>query len=315
MGVHTGEPRSVDGNYVGLDVHQAARVMAAGHGGQVLVSHATRSLLGDVELRDLGEHLLKDLAGPQRLYQLELDGLPGEFPPLNTLENRFTSLPAVPNAFVGRERELAEAAALLAPRRRAAADADRPGRHRQDPARAASRVRPGGRASRRRGLRLAHAGARLGARDAGDRPGARPARAAGRERARDAHRVPARQAAAPRAGQLRAGAGRGTVGLEPARRSARREAARHEPHAASPEPGARLPRAAARTCRRRSSSSPSARRRQRPTSGSPTRTPRRSRRSAAGSTACRSRSSWRRRGCGRSRRRRSCAASTSGCRS
>ena len=113
MGVHTGEPRSVDGNYVGLDVHQAARVMAAGHGGQVLVSHATRSLLGDVELRDLGEHLLKDLAGPQRLYQLELDGLPGEFPPLNTLENRFTSLPAVPNAFVGRERELAEAAALL----------------------------------------------------------------------------------------------------------------------------------------------------------------------------------------------------------
>ena len=111
--MHTGEPRSVDGNYVGLDVHQAARVMAAGHGGQVLVSHATRSLLGDVELRDLGEHLLKDLAGPQRLYQLELDGLPGEFPPLNTLENRFTSLPAVPNAFVGRERELAEAAALL----------------------------------------------------------------------------------------------------------------------------------------------------------------------------------------------------------
>ena len=114
MGVHTGEPRAVDGNYVGLDVHHAARVMAAGHGGQVLVSQATRSLLGGVELRDLGEHLLKDLAGPQRLYQLELDGLPGEFPPLNTLENRFTSLPAVPNAFVGRERELAEAGALLA---------------------------------------------------------------------------------------------------------------------------------------------------------------------------------------------------------
>ena len=114
MGLHTGEPRLVDGGYVGLDVHHAARVMAAGHGGQVLVSHATRSLLGDVELRDLGEHLLKDLAGPQRLYQLELDGLPGDFPPLNTLDNRFTSLPAVPNAFVGRERELAEAGELLA---------------------------------------------------------------------------------------------------------------------------------------------------------------------------------------------------------
>jgi len=113
MGVHTGEPRPVDGGYVGLDVHQAARVMAAGHGGQVLVSHATRSLLVDLKLRDLGEHELKDLAGPQRLYQLELDGLPDEFPPLNTLDNRFTSLPAVPNAFVGRERELAEVAGLL----------------------------------------------------------------------------------------------------------------------------------------------------------------------------------------------------------
>ena len=114
MGVHTGEPRPVDGGYVGLDVHQAARVMAAGHGGQVLVSEATRSLLGDVELRDLGEHQLKDVAGPQRLYQLEIDGLPADFPPLNTLENRFASLPVVPNAFVGRERELAEAHELLA---------------------------------------------------------------------------------------------------------------------------------------------------------------------------------------------------------
>src|SRR4051794_30669730 len=114
IGIHTGEPRAVDGGYVGLDVHHAARVMAAGHGGQVLVSAATRALLGPtVELRDLGEHELKDLAGPQQLYQLELDGLPGEFPPLNTLDNRFTSLPSVPNAFVGRERELAEAAELL----------------------------------------------------------------------------------------------------------------------------------------------------------------------------------------------------------
>ena len=114
MGVHTGEPRPVDGGYVGLDVHQAARVMAAGHGGQVLVSEATRSLLGDVELRDLGEHQLKDIAGLQRLYQLEIDGLPADFPPLNTLDNRFASLPVVPNAFVGRERELAEAGELLA---------------------------------------------------------------------------------------------------------------------------------------------------------------------------------------------------------
>jgi predicted ATPase/class 3 adenylate cyclase len=114
MGLHSGEPRPVNGGYVGLDVHLAARVMAAGHGGQVLVSEATRSLLGTVHLRDLGEHVLKDLAGPQRLYQLEIDGLPGEFPPLNTLDNRFASLPVVPNVFVGRQRELAEAGGLLA---------------------------------------------------------------------------------------------------------------------------------------------------------------------------------------------------------
>src|SRR5690348_13333984 len=116
MGVHTGEPRAVDGGgYVGLDVHHASRVMSAGHGGQVLVSEPTRALLAtDVPLRDLGEHLLKDLAGPQRLYQLELEGLPSDFPPLNTVENRFASLPALPNAFVGRERELAEARERLA---------------------------------------------------------------------------------------------------------------------------------------------------------------------------------------------------------
>src|SRR5689334_15547612 len=67
IGLHTGEPQAIDDRYVGLDVHHAARVMAAGHGGQVLVSESTRALLGDgVELRDLGEHRLKDLSAPQR---------------------------------------------------------------------------------------------------------------------------------------------------------------------------------------------------------------------------------------------------------
>jgi predicted ATPase/class 3 adenylate cyclase len=114
IGLHTGEPRLVDGRYVGLDVHHAARVMAAGHGGQVLLSEATRALLGDgTRLRDLGEHRLKDLSRPQRLYQLELDGLPSEFPPLKTLDNRPTNLPVQPNELIGRERELEEAAALL----------------------------------------------------------------------------------------------------------------------------------------------------------------------------------------------------------
>ncbi|HSC51532.1 MAG TPA: adenylate/guanylate cyclase domain-containing protein [Gaiellaceae bacterium] len=115
IGLHSGEPRVVDGSYVGLDVHHAARVMAAGHGGQVLVSEATRAVLGDrFELRDLGEHRLKDLAASERLYQLVVEGLPAEFPPLSTLGNRPTNLPAQPNAFIGRTRELEELRALLA---------------------------------------------------------------------------------------------------------------------------------------------------------------------------------------------------------
>ena len=114
MGLHTGEPHAVEGRYVGLDVHHAARVMAVGHGGQVLVSEATRALLDDAaRLRDLGEHRLKDLTRPQQLYQLELDGLPNEFPPLATLDSRPTNLPAQPNAFIGRERELTDTRALL----------------------------------------------------------------------------------------------------------------------------------------------------------------------------------------------------------
>jgi predicted ATPase/class 3 adenylate cyclase len=114
MGLHTGEPRLVEGRYVGLDVHHAARVMGVAHGGQVLVSETTRALLDDgARLRDLGEHRLKDLSQPQRLYQLELDGLPSEFPPLQTLDNRPTNLPVQASAFIGRERELEATSALL----------------------------------------------------------------------------------------------------------------------------------------------------------------------------------------------------------
>src|SRR4051812_7383770 len=114
IGLHTGEPRVVEGRYVGLDVHHAARVMAVAHGGQVLLSEPTRTLLeSETRVRDLGEHRLKDIATPQRLYQLELDDLPNEFPPLQTLDNRPTNLPVPPNALIGRERELAETRALL----------------------------------------------------------------------------------------------------------------------------------------------------------------------------------------------------------
>jgi predicted ATPase len=93
-------------------------LLAAAAGGQILTTEATRNLLRDalppdIALRDLGEHRLKDLSQPQRLYQLELDGLPSEFPPLKTLDNRPTNLPVQPNELIGRERELEEAAALL----------------------------------------------------------------------------------------------------------------------------------------------------------------------------------------------------------
>jgi predicted ATPase/class 3 adenylate cyclase len=113
MGLHTGELHAVDGRYVGLDVHQAARVMAAGHGGQVLVSESTRVLLDErIALRDLGSHRLKDFSGSQRLFQFEIDGLPANFPPLKTLD-RATNLPTPPNAFIGRTRELSDTQALL----------------------------------------------------------------------------------------------------------------------------------------------------------------------------------------------------------
>ena len=94
IGVHTGEPQLVEGTYVGLDVHHAARVMAAAHGGQVLVSHATRELLAEAfELLDLGAHRLKDLSRPEHLYQVKIEGLRSTFPALKTLENRPRTCP------------------------------------------------------------------------------------------------------------------------------------------------------------------------------------------------------------------------------
>ena len=119
MGLHTGEA-TFDGNrYVGIAIHRAARISAVAHGGQVLVSEASASLVADEELpdavalRDLGEHRLKDLSEPQRLFQLLIGGLPSEFPPLKTLENRPTNLPVQSTALVGREHELRELDALL----------------------------------------------------------------------------------------------------------------------------------------------------------------------------------------------------------
>jgi len=114
MGLHTGEPRLVDRAYVGLDVHRAARVMGAAHGGQVLLSQSTRKQFGDDSpLLDLGEHRLKDLLQPEHLFQLLIEGLPSEFPALKTLGNRPTNLPAQPNPMIGRENELREISQLV----------------------------------------------------------------------------------------------------------------------------------------------------------------------------------------------------------
>jgi predicted ATPase len=110
MGLHTGEPTVTNEGYVGADVHRAARIMSAGHGGQVLVSETTREVLdATAELRDLGEHRLKDIEGPVWIYQLG----PEAFPPLRTIAN--TNLPRPASSFVGRGRELEEVLAMLRP--------------------------------------------------------------------------------------------------------------------------------------------------------------------------------------------------------
>jgi len=106
MGLHTGEPRATADGYVGIDVNRAARIAAVGHGGQVLLSQATRALV-EVRARDLGPHRLKDLSAPERIFQLEIEGLPSEFPALRTLEAGSSNLPAPGTSFVGRTEELA----------------------------------------------------------------------------------------------------------------------------------------------------------------------------------------------------------------
>ena len=108
MGIHTGEPIRTEEGYVGLDVHRAARIAAAGHGGQVVVSQTTSELAGSERLRDLGVHRLKDLSASERLFQLG----DGAFPRLKTLYQ--TNLPVPATSFLGRGRELAEVGGLLA---------------------------------------------------------------------------------------------------------------------------------------------------------------------------------------------------------
>src|SRR5204862_1507308 len=106
MGIHTGAPHLSGEGYVGADVHLGARIAAAGHGGQVLLSKEARELV-HAEATDLGEHRLKDFAEPVWIYQLGSE----RFPPLKTISN--TNLPRPASSFVGREREVSEVASLL----------------------------------------------------------------------------------------------------------------------------------------------------------------------------------------------------------
>jgi predicted ATPase/class 3 adenylate cyclase len=118
MGLHTGEGVAGGDDYLGIDVNRAARIAAAGHGGQVLISGATRGLVEHalpegVALRDLGTHRLKDIDHPEHLHDLVIDGLNADFPPIRTLDARRTNLPAERTSFVGREGERARIAKLL----------------------------------------------------------------------------------------------------------------------------------------------------------------------------------------------------------
>jgi predicted ATPase/class 3 adenylate cyclase len=111
MGIHSGEAEARGGDFFGPAVNRAARIMAVGHGGQVLLSGATVELLAGglpatASLRDLGEHRLKDLGRPEHLFQLADRDLPSEFPPLATLDRRPNNLPTQASPFVGRDAVL-----------------------------------------------------------------------------------------------------------------------------------------------------------------------------------------------------------------
>ena len=170
------------GLYAGLDVHRAARVMSAAHGGQVLLSQRTADLVDgelrrQIELLDLGEHRLKDLSAPQRLYQAVVDGLPTEFPPLRTLH--VTNLPIQPNSLIGGGRSWTRSPDDSASASRAS-DADGARWHGQDAARASVSGRTALRRLRRwHVLRFARGDPRSGSGSADGRQVARSSGAAG----------------------------------------------------------------------------------------------------------------------------------------
>ena len=116
--LHTGNAESREGDYFGPTLNRVARLLSTGYGGQILLSLPAQELVRDhlpegTELRDLGEHRLKDLIRPERIYQLAAWGLPADFPPLRALDPQRTNLPIQPTSFIGRRQEMAEVRRLL----------------------------------------------------------------------------------------------------------------------------------------------------------------------------------------------------------
>jgi predicted ATPase/class 3 adenylate cyclase/DNA-binding XRE family transcriptional regulator len=144
MGLHSGTAQVAEGHYVGLDVHRAARIAAAGHGGQVLLSQTTRALVEldlpvDLTVTDLGAHRLKDLQHPEPLAQLVIPGVPADFPALATLDAHPHNLPIQPTALLGRAQDMEAVCALL----------------RRDDVRLVTLTGPGGVGKTRLGLQVA----------------------------------------------------------------------------------------------------------------------------------------------------------------
>ena len=102
MGLATGEAELRDGDYFGTVLNRAARVMAAGHGGQILLAESTAGLLSGVDLTDLGPRRLRDLRTPVQVFQVQAEGLPEDFPPLRTLDPSPGNLRPQTTSFIGR---------------------------------------------------------------------------------------------------------------------------------------------------------------------------------------------------------------------
>ena len=138
MALHVGAAQERGGDYFGSPVNRVARLLSAAHGGQVLLSLSTEELVGDqlpagASLRDLGEHRLKDLFRPERVFQLSTPGLPSEFPPLRTLDVYRNNLPPQPTSLIGREKEVAEVCQRLSRPEVRLVDPNRGGRDGKDP--------------------------------------------------------------------------------------------------------------------------------------------------------------------------------------